>query len=98
MIRLLAIYLLLGCLGWSFWHSQRSIRLSKQPGATVNAILEGRREKRLLLFGGSLAFVYSLTILFFSIFWGMLTAYIALTPFVYLLGWSLPRLFLRSTV
>ncbi|MFO7724986.1 MAG: hypothetical protein R6V45_05495 [Oceanipulchritudo sp.] len=96
MIRLLVIYLLLAAIGLSFWHSYRVIRISKEPGASVNAILQARREKGLLLVGGSVAFAYSLTILFFSIFWGMLTPLVILTPFLYLAGWSLPRLFLHS--
>lgn len=98
MIRLWVIALVFGGIGWSFWHSYRCMRLANQPGATVNEILAGRREKGLLLVGGALAFAYSLTILFLSIFWGTLTAWIFFTPVLYLLGWSLPRLFLRPSL
>lgn len=91
---MLVIYLLLGCLALSFWHSYRLMRLAKQPGATVNAILDGRRERVLLIFAAAVASLYVLTILFLTIFWGGLTAWFLLTPFLYLVAWSLPRPFL----
>jgi hypothetical protein len=94
MIKVLVLYLVLGGMVFSFWHSYRLIRLARRPGATVNVILQAKREKGLLLVGGSLAFAYGLTVLFLSIFWGSLTAYIVFTPFFYLVGWSLPRAFL----
>lgn len=96
MIKLLVVYLLLGGISLSLWHSYRLIRIGKQPGATVNAILDGRREKGLLIFGGAVAAFYVLTILFLMIFWRELAAWIVLTPFLYLVAWSLPRPFLRS--
>lgn len=95
MIQLVVIYLLLGGIVLSFWHSYRLIRQGQQPGATVNVILHAKREKGLLLLGGSVAFAYVLTILFLSIFWGMLKPWVVLTPFLYLVAWSLPRVFLR---
>ncbi|NDV62029.1 hypothetical protein G0Q06_06185 [Puniceicoccales bacterium CK1056] len=95
MIQMLVIYMLLGGIGLSLWHSYRLIRISKQPGATVNAILDGRREKGLLIFGGAVAGFYVLTILFLMIFWKDLATWIVLTPFLYLVAWSLPRPFLK---
>jgi hypothetical protein len=95
MIKVLVLYLVLGGVAFSFWHSYRLMGQARRPGATVNVILQAKREKGLLLVGGSLAFAYGLTILFLSIFWGFLTAYIVFTPLLYLLGWSLPRAFLR---
>jgi len=96
MLYMLAIYLLLAGLGLSFWHSYRSIKRAQVPGVPVNVILAGRREKGLLMLGGSAALAYGLTIVFLSIFWGFLTPWIVLVPFVYLLAWSVPRLFLPS--
>lgn len=98
MIQMLVIYLLVGGIGLSVWHSLRCMRRSREPGATVNAILEGRREKGLLIFAVSLAMAYALTILFLSIFWKLFTEWIVLTPFIYLVAWSLPRVFLRDKV
>lgn len=96
MIQMLVIYLLIGGIALSFWHSYRLIRIGRQPGAPVNAILAGRREKGLLMLGGSVALAWVLPILFLSIFWNSLTAWIVLTPFLYLLAWAVPRLFLPS--
>jgi hypothetical protein len=94
MIRLVFIYFLLGCLVLSGWHSYRRIRLANQPGATVNAILDGRREKGLLILAAAVAGFYFLTILFLTIFWQNLSAWFLLTPICYLAAWSLPRPFL----
>lgn len=96
MIRMLVIFLLLGGIGLSVGHSIRSMRRGRQPGATVNAILEGRREKGLLILAIAVAAAYALTILFLSIFWTTFSAWIVLTPLLYLLSWSLPRLFLKG--
>jgi hypothetical protein len=97
MLWMIVIYLLLAGIGLSFWHSYRLIRLSRQPGATVNAMLDGRREKGLLIFGIAFSAAYALTVLFLSIFWNGLSFWIVLTPFIYLVAWSLPRLFIPSS-
>lgn len=94
---MIVIYLLLAGIGLSFWHSYRLIQLGKQPGATVNAMIDGRREKGLLIFGIALAAAYALTVLFLSIFWHELSVWIVLTPFIYLVAWSVPRLFISSS-
>jgi hypothetical protein len=96
MLWMIVIYLILAGIGLSFWHSYRLIRTGKQPGATVNAIMDGRREKGLLIFGIAFAAAFALTVLFLSIFWNNLSFWIVLTPFIYLVAWSLPRLFISS--
>lgn len=97
MIQMLVIYLLFAGIGLSIWHSYRSMRRARRPGATVNEILEGRREKGLLLLGLSVAAAYALCILFISIFWPGLAFWIVLTPLIYLVAWSIPRLFLNDS-
>lgn len=92
---MLVIYLLIGGIALSVWHSYQCMRRGAQPGATVNAILDGRREKGLLILGISVAAAYALTILFLTIFWQQMANYIVLTPFLYLVAWSVPRLFLK---
>jgi hypothetical protein len=93
MVRLIAINVLLALICLSIWHSYRLMRLGRQPGATVNAMLDARREKGLLIFGIAFSVAFALTVLFLSIFWSSLTAWIFLTPLVYLVAWSLPRIF-----
>ena len=96
MIRMLVIYLLFGGNAMSIWYSIRVIRRGREPGATVNAILDGRREKGLLILAISVAVAYALTIVFFSIFWHSVSAWIVLAPILYVVSWSLPRRFLRN--
>ena len=92
---MLVFYLLLGGISLSLWHSYRIIRIGKQPGAAVNDILEGRREKGLLIFAAAITGLYVVGILALMIFWEGLAAWIVLTPFLYLVAWSLPRPFLK---
>jgi len=96
MIWLIVTYLLLGGIGLSFWHSYRVIRSGGKPGAPVNEILAGRREKRLLMSGLILSGCYAVAVFALSLFQPELAPLIVLTPFIYLIIWSVPRLFLRG--
>lgn len=96
MIWILVTYLLLGGIGLSFWHSYRVIRNGGKPGAAVNEILAGRREKRLLACGLGLSGAFALAVFLLSLTRSEVAPLIVLTPFLYLTCWSVPRLFLRG--
>jgi hypothetical protein len=92
---MLVFYLMLGAIGLSIYHSYRVIRRGGQAGALVDHMLEARREKSILAASGALAAVYAAVILVLSLPGVLAPAWIVLTPFLYLLGWSLPRLWMR---
>lgn len=92
---MLVFYLMLGAIGLSIFHSYRVIRRGCQAGALVDHMLEAKREKGILAAAGGLAGLYAVAILLLTLFTALAPAWIVLTPFLYLLGWSLPRLWMR---
>jgi len=96
MIWLLVTYLLLGGIGLSFWHTYRVLQNGRKAGAAVNEIMAARNEKRLFICGLACAGGYALTILLLSLLRPDTAPWIVLTPFLYLIIWSVPRLFLRQ--
>ena len=96
MVTLGIVYLTLLALGLSLYHSYRAIQRGAAAAATVNAIQAGLREKRLLLWALASALVYGGILLVVASVREGLAVYVVLTPFVYLLAWAVPRLFLKT--
>ncbi|MGC9452325.1 MAG: hypothetical protein ACP5I4_12860 [Oceanipulchritudo sp.] len=92
---MIVFYLMLAAIGLSLYHSYRIIRRGAHSGALVDHMLEARREKRVLLLSAGIAAVYLVLILTFSLLQMVAPAWVVLTPFVYLVAWSLPRLWQR---
>lgn len=93
---MLIVYLTVLAIGLSVYHSYRVIQRGAEGAATVNAIQAARREKRLVLWAFAAALVYGIVLLFVAPFREGVAVYVVLTPFVYLLVWSFPRLVLRN--
>lgn len=96
MVSLVIVYLTLIAIGLSLFHSYRVIQRGAEAAATVNAIQAGLREKRLLLWALVAALSYGGILLVVAGWREGFAVYVVLTPFVYLLAWALPRLFLRG--
>ena len=88
-------YLLLGAIGLSFFHSYRILRRGGEPGALVDTILEARREKKILMASGGIALGYAVIILLLTSVSLVAPAWVVLTPFLYLVVWTIPRLLPR---
>lgn len=88
---LLIFYALLVGIVLSVVHSRRVLRAAAEPSATVNAILEARREKKILQISIFAAIGY-LTAVLLSLLWtDIFYTWVVLTPFVYLSSWALTR-------
>ena len=95
MVWMLVFYLLLACIGLSFFHSYRILRRGGEPGALVDTILEGRREKKILFVSGGFALGYAVIILLLTSFSVVAPAWVVLRPFLYLVVWTIPRVLPR---
>lgn len=92
---MLVFYLMLGAIGLSLYHSYKVIRRGGRTGALVDHMLEARREKLILATSGGVAAIYALAVLALTLLTTFGPVWIVLTPFLYLVGWSLPRLWMR---
>lgn len=91
MVHLLAIYLLVGALLLSGLHSLRVIRRGSRPGVEVNAVLEARREKRILVVAVGAGLVHVLSVWLGQALTGEGGFWVVLAPFTYLVIYLLAR-------
>ena len=93
MIWMLLIYLLLGVILLTFWHSFKIIARAGEQQLSVDALVAARREKQNLFASIGVALVYAAMVLFLVTVLPDLRAgpLIVLTPVIYLAAWLFVR-------